>query len=198
MFVKQGYKKTTLEAIIAASGGSRETIYKTFGGKQGLFRAIIADVGDTFVGSILDVEISALAPQEGLTRIANNLMAIWATDEVRAMHRVVLSEGVDAPEIMDAWYRGGPAVALAAITRYLASQRQAGELTLDDPATVATQFMLLLMGELAFPTMSGSTKAFDRKAAVDRTVRLLVLAHSTRRAGDDAEPLRRPAARNRR
>ncbi|MGB0093940.1 MAG: TetR/AcrR family transcriptional regulator [Solirubrobacteraceae bacterium] len=40
MFLRDGYAGTTVQAIAAAAGVSADTIYKSFGGKPGLIRAI--------------------------------------------------------------------------------------------------------------------------------------------------------------
>lgn len=40
MFLRDGYSSTTVQAIAAAAGVSADTIYKSFGGKPGLVRAI--------------------------------------------------------------------------------------------------------------------------------------------------------------
>jgi AcrR family transcriptional regulator len=40
MFLRDGYTATTVQAIAAAAGVSVDTIYKSFGGKPGLIRAI--------------------------------------------------------------------------------------------------------------------------------------------------------------
>src|SRR4051812_7196886 len=40
LFLQHGYASTTIAAIAADAGVSVETIYKTFGGKPGLIRAI--------------------------------------------------------------------------------------------------------------------------------------------------------------
>ena len=42
-FLEKGYAGTTLGDIIARSGGSRQTLYALFGGKQGLFEATVAE-----------------------------------------------------------------------------------------------------------------------------------------------------------
>ena len=40
LFVRDGFQSTTIQAVAAAAGVSQETIYKRFGGKAGLVRAI--------------------------------------------------------------------------------------------------------------------------------------------------------------
>lgn len=41
VFLKRGYEKASLTEIVKKSGGSLSTIYKHFGNKEGLFKAII-------------------------------------------------------------------------------------------------------------------------------------------------------------
>src|SRR5580765_3079216 len=40
LFLRDGFQATTMPAVAADAGVSQETIYKTFGGKAGLVRAI--------------------------------------------------------------------------------------------------------------------------------------------------------------
>ena len=40
LFARDGFQSTTIQAVAAAAGVSQETIYKRFGGKAGLVRAI--------------------------------------------------------------------------------------------------------------------------------------------------------------
>ncbi len=51
LFLRDGYGLTTVAAVAAAAGVSAETIYKTFGGKPGLIRAI-QQSGLTGVGPV--------------------------------------------------------------------------------------------------------------------------------------------------
>src|SRR5271156_533120 len=46
VFLERGYANATLDDVIARSGGSRQTLYSLFGGKQGLFEALIAERSD--------------------------------------------------------------------------------------------------------------------------------------------------------
>ena len=43
VFEAKGYAAATLDDVIARSGGSRQTLYEQFGGKQGLFEAMVSD-----------------------------------------------------------------------------------------------------------------------------------------------------------
>ncbi len=41
-FLEHGFEGTTLDMVIERAGGSRGTLYSSFGGKEGLFAAVIA------------------------------------------------------------------------------------------------------------------------------------------------------------
>ena len=44
VFLRRGFEGATLDEVIGRSGGSRTTLYEQFGGKEGLFAAIIDDL----------------------------------------------------------------------------------------------------------------------------------------------------------
>ncbi len=54
VFVEQGYAGATLDDVIAQAGGSRATLYKQFGGKEGLFAAVIAEICAEIVAPLDD------------------------------------------------------------------------------------------------------------------------------------------------
>lgn len=46
IFLQYGFEGATLDMIIERAGGSRTTLYKNFGDKEGLFAAVIASMID--------------------------------------------------------------------------------------------------------------------------------------------------------
>src|SRR5262245_11441501 len=44
LFLRDGYAGTTMEALAAAAGLTKRTLYNNYGDKEALFRLIIADV----------------------------------------------------------------------------------------------------------------------------------------------------------
>ena len=180
LFISQGYKATTLEAIIARSGGSREAIYRSFGGKHGLVGAIIADAGERLAFSIGSSNALNLHPRVALKRLALQLVAIWNSPEGRAINKAVVSEGLEAPELIDAWYLRGTKHSICALAGYLKSQVEAGRLVSLDTELVARQFVTLLIGEAAFPFISRSAKADTDLAKTMRCVDLVLRAYEKR------------------
>ncbi len=172
-----GYRGTTLEAVIAKAGGSRETIYRVFGGKSGLFGAIIEEAGAKFAASILEPVALGLPPREGLTRVGLQLAEVWHSAEGTAINRAVVSEGLDAPELVAAWYQGAAARSIDSLALYLHGQVAAGALMPLDSRLVARQYVTLLMGEFAFSLIAGIPKTSSFDEQVGRCVNLIMAAY---------------------
>jgi TetR/AcrR family transcriptional repressor of mexJK operon len=177
LFIAQGYRGVTLDAIIARAGGSRETIYRVFGGKAGLLRAIIAQTGSEMAQGVVEPIAPDLTPRVVLMRIGTELAKVWRSSEGRAINRMVISEGFDNPELVEAWYLGGPAPTLAVLEDYLNAQVTAGRLRRMEARLVARQFVSLVMCELAFPLVSGSADPRDPPARVENCVGLILAAY---------------------
>ena len=177
LFIRNGYRGTTLEAIIARAGGSRETIYRVFGGKPGLFGAIITQAGKRLAEAIVTPASLGLPPREGLRRLAVELVEVWDSAEGTAINHAVLSEGLQAPELVHAWYSGGTKLSIDAMSRYLDAQITVGRLVELDSQLVARQFLILLAGEVAFPFLSGSSETPDRAAQIERCIDLILRAY---------------------
>ena len=176
LFVAHGYRGTTLEAIIARAGGSRQTIYRDLGGKRGLISAIVSEASDKFADLPRERLELIRTPYEYLIDYGLRLAEIWRSEEARAINRVVISEGLDAPDLLDAWYRAGPERSIGALAGYLETQQRSGALKLHDPALVARQFMTLVMGELAYPMISGDPP-LPVATQIQRCVELILNAY---------------------
>lgn len=178
LFISHGYKGTTLDAIIAKSGGSREAIYSAFGGKHGLLGAIIAQASERLSASIVALTRLDLPPSKALKRVALQLVHIWQSAEGMAINQAVLTHGLEAPELIDAWYLSGTKSSIEALGAYLDVQIAKGRLVALDAPLVARQFVTLLIGEIAFPAISRPAKTPSVEAQVMRCVNLIIRAYA--------------------
>lgn len=176
LLVERGYRDTTLTQIIARAGGSRETIYRTLGGKSGIFKAIVADVGEELAASIVDQAWLELSPRAALTQLGLRLASIWLSDEGKAVNRVVVSEGLQTPEVVEAWYQGGSLLTIEALARYLQRHADTGDLKPHDPTLVARQYVTLLIGEIALPVIAGPEHRQPMEVHVQRCVDFVLAA----------------------
>lgn len=63
LFWRQGYRATSLDELVAATGASRASLYKTFGGKAALFARALALYADRF-----DERVEALLERDAPAR----------------------------------------------------------------------------------------------------------------------------------
>src|SRR5262249_9166489 len=93
-FLQHGYAGTSLADITAAARVSKQTVYKHFGGKEGLFLAIINDT----VGEVLDeffhrmdlrLDDSADLDHD-LCAIARRFLSLIMRPELLALRRLVI------------------------------------------------------------------------------------------------------------
>ena len=148
VFLEKGYAGATLDDVIARSGGSRQTLYTLFGGKEGLFGMLVAECAASVFEPFLAYELGDRSPEEVLLRLGARYIEIVTTDEALGLYRMVVAESAAMKEIAELFWRSGPSNVRAALSQYLAGQVQRRTLRLDDPEQAARQFMGMLLGTL--------------------------------------------------
>ena len=125
MFVEHGYHHTSLDAILARSGGSKATLLKYFGNKAGLLAAVLNDVAEHLVKDAVNAARSG-APREALTEFGTAVLMFYVRPDSLVIYRSVIAEGYRHPALARGFYFGAHdkfVAALAARTRELARGR---------------------------------------------------------------------------
>ncbi|MCF2527165.1 TetR/AcrR family transcriptional regulator [Yinghuangia soli] len=171
-FTREGYTLASLDTIAVEAGVSKPTIYNHFGGKENLFRTVIAEAA----GESRERILSALEdfPADGaelpgrLTAIAHRVVECQAGAKGWALQRLVYAEAARFPDLYDTIRVGGTVQIVEALAGRLARLAHSGHLDLDDPVTAAGQFLALVAGDLPTLTALG-TRPVDPDA-LDRAV----------------------------
>ena len=139
LFLREGYGHTSLEAVAAAAGVSKRTLYARFTGKAALLREVVArlvarwrpplDAGFE-LGDALEPTLAAAARVTLATALA---------PEALALHRLVVAEVGRFPELDRIMQDAGAGLGTE---RIAAALRQAW---VPDPAWTAGQFMALVL-----------------------------------------------------
>ncbi len=166
LFLERGYAATTLDAVIARSGGSRATLYAEFAGKEGLFAAIIERLCQAIVAPLAAPQRSCAATLLGAGRA---LMAVLMAPEGLGLYRVMIAEGRRFPELAAAVYAAGPGSAADHLSRYLADEVASGRLVLRDTDLAARHFLEMVKGDLHFRALLGVGAPAD-PVTIDRCV----------------------------
>ena len=108
-FLKKGDANATLDDIIDRSGGSRQTLYSLFGGKQGLLEALIAELGAEIFAPFHAEGLLNRLPDEVLVEVGIRYLKTLTTPDALGVHRVIVAEGVVMRELAERYWEIGPA-----------------------------------------------------------------------------------------
>jgi TetR/AcrR family transcriptional repressor of mexJK operon len=173
LFLEKGYDNVSIDDIIAVAGGSKATIYAWFGGKQGLFEAVVQQKCDA-VTLALDIDDSEGSLEEQLTKIGQSFVAKVLTPPILEFHRLMVSIGRTFPEAGRLFFQSGPELAYSIVARWVERQQQKGLLIDDeDPYQLAVLFLDMLIGEHQLGWLTSMPRA-AQKAKIDETVRVAV------------------------
>jgi TetR/AcrR family transcriptional repressor of mexJK operon len=171
LFLKKGYDNVSIDDIIAVAGGSKATIYAWFGGKQGLFEAVVRQKCDD-VTLAIDIDTGGTL-EEQLTRIGHSFVAVVLTPPILEFHRLMVSIGRTFPEAGRLFFQSGPLLAYAIVAKWVERQQKEGQLIDEDPYRLAVLFLDMLIGEHQLGWLTSMPRA-AQKAKVDETVRVAV------------------------
>jgi TetR/AcrR family transcriptional repressor of mexJK operon len=171
LFLKKGYDNVSIDEIIGVVGGSKATIYAWFGGKEGLFEAVVRQKCQDVVVAIHVDATGSLEAQ--LTEIGQSFLAMVLSPPILEFHRLMVSIGRTFPEAGRLFFESGPASAYGAVATWMAKQQKDGRLIEEDPYRLAVLFLDMLIGEHQLSWLTGVPRA-ARREKIDDTVRIAV------------------------
>lgn len=171
LFLKKGYDNVSIDDVIAVAGGSKATIYAWFGGKQGLFEAVVRQKCED-VTLAIDIDAGGTL-EEQLTKIGQSFLAMVLTPPILEFHRLMVSIGRTFPEAGRLFFQSGPISAYAIVAKWVERQQREGRLIDEDPYRLAVLFLDMLIGEHQLGWLTSMPRA-AQKAKVDETVRVAV------------------------
>lgn len=140
LFFAHGYGATSMNAIAAAVGGSKTTLWNLFPSKLALFEAVVEAVVAVY-GTALTVDLDG-APdiESGLVRMGDSIMETIMSEPITELHRLVMGEAARVPDLARVMFERGPGPGMARFAQWLQRQMAAGRLKPGDPALAAQQF----------------------------------------------------------
>jgi TetR/AcrR family transcriptional repressor of mexJK operon len=171
LFLKKGYDNVSIDDIIGVVGGSKATIYTWFGGKDGLFEAVVRQKCQEVVLAIHVDPAGSLEAQ--LTEIGHSFLAMVLSPPILEFHRLMVSIGRTFPATGRLFYETGPASAYSTVAAWIAKQQNDGRIAQEDPYRLAVLFLDMLIGEHQLSWLTGMPRAAKRDK-IDETVRIAV------------------------
>ena len=148
VFMEEGYATASMSAIAARVGGSKGTLYNYFSSKAELFSAVIIAQCDTGQAALFDFAADQGDMTGALTALGRRFIRLMLSDEVLAVHRMVVAESIRFPEIGEALYEAGPRRGKEKLAALFAKAMADGRLKVADPHRAAEHATELIMGGL--------------------------------------------------
>ncbi|MEU1603123.1 TetR/AcrR family transcriptional regulator [Micromonospora matsumotoense] len=156
VFAREGYGQASIDVIAAEAGVAKPTIYNHLGGKENLFRHVLAEIAArSNAKTLAALQTFPTDPQDlrnHLNTVGLRLAECFVDEQSSALRRLLHAEIGRFPDLFDAVLASGPNQATEALAGRLARLANAGYLTIEDPIRAARQFVALLTDEL--PAMS--------------------------------------------
>ncbi len=144
LFMTDGMDRTSMDAIAAAAGVSKQTVYSHFKSKDDLFRSCVATKVQTY-----GLDASSLPADDGvdtfLARIGHSYLTLISDPEVVRMFRLMVSEAETHAATVRSFHESGPVMTSANIAHLLARYLPEGRQKLAAKAT--SEFLALIRGE---------------------------------------------------
>jgi len=161
VFTEKGYQHARLSEIVARAGGSLATLYRVFGDKEGLAHAIIQRRLQDLSARLQDLNLSGLPPEQALRQAAERIAEGMATAESVVVHRIVIGEGQSFPDMRDWFFDHAVAAVRGSLSEYFEQEVAAGRLKMASPAMAASQFFMMLFGDLVIRVSCGNLQQPD-------------------------------------
>jgi TetR/AcrR family transcriptional repressor of mexJK operon len=177
LFLRDGYERTSVDAIAAEAGVSKRTIYNRYGDKENLFLSVLRDSYAAMMVTFREIAEAHLGEarlaagsgdvQQDLTAFAREVATRVTTAPERiALARLVLAEAPFFPWLMR--QEMGPQSMHGIIARSLAGLAEAGRLAIDDPDEAADHLIALTSNQINARTLFGTVPISD--ADLDRLI----------------------------
>jgi TetR/AcrR family transcriptional regulator, mexJK operon transcriptional repressor len=168
LFVAKGYGSVSIDDIIKIAGGSKSTLYKIFGSKEGIMKEVIASLASEMLRQIRVDYPPDKTVREVLTGIGEVLVDLALSDMAINQFRLAVANSGPFPDVALLWYESGPRTTMDGIAELLARENARGRLRIDDPMRASWFFAGMLIFRENMVRLVGAPAA--ERAEMTKTV----------------------------
>jgi TetR/AcrR family transcriptional repressor of mexJK operon len=168
LFLQQGYAATSMDAVAARAGVTKQTVYRYYPSKEELFTAVMEEIREH---EPAPYQFGGADNETELNNFGRDLLAFHLTPAALGVYKLMLSEG-SAESLLEPFMQAGPNRVTGLLTEFL-QQRYPD---LQDTAFYARLFasMVLVPRNQLIIQGKGRITGAEQEAHVNKVVRLFL------------------------
>lgn len=167
---ERGYKATSMLMVARRAGASNQTLYRWYGDKAGLFRAIV-EGNAAGVATRLGGETAAAPALEAIAGFGPALLALVTGERAVALNRAAAQDVYERGDLGRAIAEGGKRRLRPLLVTLFERARREGALHFEDATAATDVYLDLLVGDLQIERVIGVRKALSRRDCQRRAKR---------------------------
>ncbi|MGF1731834.1 transcriptional regulator [Photobacterium proteolyticum] len=145
LFIEQGYKDTSLDQIVAICGGSKQTLYRYFSNKEGLFIEVLAHNTKTSLESVFQLaEKQNDSLQDTLEDFAKKYLQGICSNPMLSLYRIISADFNKHDSVPNQFWQKGPRRIHQYLIEFLKTDEVSQQLKVDDPDLACGQLLALI------------------------------------------------------
>ena len=147
LFLKNGYADTTMDAIAAKAGMTKQTVYSYYSNKEELFTQIIIALCNKQPPSETKALPTNSTFQDLLEVVGLKMLELITSSEVLATTRLVISESERHPKLAKLYYESGTLRLVQMLADFMETQNKVGKTCIPNTISAASYFLAMLKGQ---------------------------------------------------
>lgn len=161
LFLENNYRSVSMDKIAQTAPVSKATLYNHFDSKNDLLVAVIQGICVSIVQTVAQTLSTTDDIKSNLRKIASALVNVIYSTGGLAVHRLLITESHEFPELGQMVYEKGVRPTLEQFENYLQQLNDNGQFSIPDPNFAADAFFSLLEGKSHFRCLLGVQPPLD-------------------------------------
>jgi len=155
LFLENNYRSVSMDKIAQTAPVSKATLYNHFDSKNDLLVAVIQEICRSIVQTVTQTLSTTDDIKSNLRKIASALVDVVYSTGGLAIHRLLVAESHEFPELGQMVYDKGMRPGAEQIAIYLRQLNESGHFSIQNPEFAADVFCGLLENNLHFQCLVG-------------------------------------------